>query len=65
MSWLAGIFSEDARETRREIAHMMEAAYPWSGSLGNEHLWMASLVSEDMNGRALAQKYPLLFRGSL
>ncbi len=58
MSWIAGVLDKDTKETREKIALMVEAAYPWSGSLGNEHLWMASSVSEDMNGRALAQVSP-------
>lgn len=55
MSWIAGIYGQDAKQSRKKIALMMEAAYPLSGSSGNGHPWMVSSVSEDMNGRALAQ----------
>lgn len=55
MSWIAGIYGQNAKQSRKKIALMMEAAYPPSGSSGNEHPWMVSSVSEDMNGRALAQ----------
>ena len=55
MSWIAGIYGRDAKQSRRKIVLMMEAAYPSSSPSGNGHHWMLSSVSEDMNGRALAQ----------
>jgi len=55
MSWIAGIYGKDAEETRKKTAFMMEAAYPPNNPSTDVYPWMISLVSEDMNGRALAQ----------
>jgi len=35
MSWIAGIYGRDAKQSRKKIALMMEAAYPPSSPSSN------------------------------
>ena len=46
MNWVASVISKNARETRRQIARMIEASCSQRGSSGKERSCMANSAFE-------------------